>query len=100
MLSLTALLDWNPAKLRGVQSGGIRTRPQIEARHRRPSMPAEYTGAMGDTSFDQDVTRIAAGDAQSLRERLTAALERLGYRVLNENPIRARRGASGLARSG
>jgi len=63
-------------------------------------MSAEYTGAMGDTSFDQDVTRIAAGDAQSLQERLTEALERMGYRVLNENPIRARRGASGLARSG
>jgi hypothetical protein len=61
---------------------------------------AEYSGAMGDTSFDHDVTRIVAGDAESLRARLAGALEQMGYRVLNENPIQARRGASGLARSG
>jgi len=61
---------------------------------------AEYSGAMGGASFDHDVTRIVAGDAESLRARLAGALERMGYRVLNENPIQARRGASGLARSG
>jgi len=63
-------------------------------------MGAEYMGAMGGASFDHDVTRIVAGDAESLRVRLAGALEPMGYRVLNENPIRARRGASGLARSG
>lgn len=63
-------------------------------------MSAEYLGAMGGASFDHDVTRIVAGDAENLRARLAAALERLDYRVLNENPIRARRGASSLARSG
>ena len=31
---------------------------------------------------------------------MSGALERMGYRVLNENPIQARRDASGLARSG
>jgi len=61
---------------------------------------AEYSGAMGGASFDHDVTRIVAGDAESLRARLASALEGMGYRVLNENPIQARRGASGLARSG
>src|SRR5215510_931369 len=61
---------------------------------------AEYSGAMGGDSFDHDVTRIVAGDAESLRARLAGALEQMGYRVLNENPIQARRGASGLARSG
>jgi hypothetical protein len=55
---------------------------------------------MGGISFDHDVTRIVAGDAESLRARLAGALEQMGYRVLNENPIQARRGASGLARSG
>jgi len=55
---------------------------------------------MGGASFDHDVTRIVAGDAESLRARLADALEQMGYRVLNENPIQARRGASGLARSG
>jgi hypothetical protein len=63
-------------------------------------MGAEYTGMTGDSSFDHDVTRIVAGDAESLRARLANALEQMGYRVLNENPIQARRGASGLAKSG
>ncbi len=63
-------------------------------------MGAEYSGAMGGDSFDHDVTRIVAGDAESLRARLASALEQMGYRVLNENPIQARRDASGLARSG
>ena len=57
-------------------------------------------GAMGDTSFDHDVTSVMAGDAESLRARLADALERMGYRVLNENPIQARCGASTMARSG
>ena len=57
-------------------------------------------GAMGGASFDHDVTRVMAGDAESLRGRLAEALERMGYRVLNENPIHARHDASGLARSG
>jgi hypothetical protein len=47
-------------------------------------------GAMGGASFDHDVTRIVAGDAESLRARFADALERMGYRVLNENPIQAR----------
>src|SRR5262245_66345600 len=55
---------------------------------------------MGGASFDHDVTRIVAGDAESWRVRLAGALEQMRYRVLNENPIQARRGASGLARSG
>jgi len=55
---------------------------------------------MGGASFDHDVTRIVAGDAESLRARLASAIEQMGYRVLNENPIQARRSASGLARSG
>jgi hypothetical protein len=63
-------------------------------------MGAEYKGMMGATSFDHDVTRVVAGDAENLRPRLADALERMGYRVLNENPIRARRSATELARSG
>ena len=63
-------------------------------------MGTDYMGSMGGDSFDHDVTRIVAGDAESLRARLADALERMGYRMLNENPIQARHGASGLARSG
>jgi hypothetical protein len=60
-------------------------------------MGADY---MGETSFDHDLTRVVAGDAENLRARLADALERSGYRVLNENPIQARRDASALAKSG
>ena len=63
-------------------------------------MGAEFTATMGDVSFDHDVTRIVAGDAESLRARLVEILESMEYRVLNENPIRARRGARALAKSG
>src|SRR5262247_815168 len=63
-------------------------------------MGAEFTATMGGISFDHDVTRIVAGDAESLRARLVEILESMGYRVLNENPIQARRGATGLAKSG
>jgi hypothetical protein len=55
---------------------------------------------MGETSFDHDVTRVMAGDAEILRAKLADALERMGYRVLNENPIQARRGASDMAKTG
>jgi hypothetical protein len=61
---------------------------------------ADYMGTMGGASFDHDVTRVVSGDAESLRARLAEALERMGYRLLNENPIQARHGASVLARSG
>ncbi|MGE0127216.1 MAG: hypothetical protein AB7U82_03835 [Blastocatellales bacterium] len=65
-------------------------------------MSAEFA-AMGDSSyytFDHDVTRVVTGDVESLRARLAGALERMGYRVLNENPIQARHGASDCAKSG
>lgn len=55
---------------------------------------------MEGTSFDHDVTIVVAGDAENLRARLADALEQLEYRVLNENPIQARRVASDLAKSG
>ena len=63
-------------------------------------MGAEFMGTMGDSSFDLDVTRIVAGDAATVRAQLVDALEKMGYRVLDESPIRARRGASALAKSG
>ena len=63
-------------------------------------MGAEYMDSMGGASFDHDVTRVVSGDVESLRARLADALERMGYRLLNENPIQARHGASVLARSG
>ena len=63
-------------------------------------MGSEFTALMGDTTFDHDVSRIVFGDPESLRERIAGALEQMGYRVLNENPIQARHSARGSAKSG
>ncbi len=66
-------------------------------------MGAEFTAAMSDGgfyTFEHDVTRIVAGDPESVRARLADALEQAGYRVLNENPIQARRSARGGATTG
>jgi hypothetical protein len=45
-------------------------------------------------STEHDVVRNIAGDIESVRQRLAEALERAGYRVLNENPLQARRSAT------
>lgn len=46
---------------------------------------------------EHTVVRIMAGEVESLRARLADALEQLGYRVLDENPLRAKHGARGGA---
>ena len=56
-------------------------------------MGAEYGGAMGNTSFDHDVTRIVAGDAES--GGLRHGTGRIGDDVLDGSddhdlPVRAR----------
>ena len=66
-------------------------------------MGAEFTAAMSDGgyyTFEHDVTRIVAGDPESVRARLADALEQMGYRVLDENPLHARRSARGGAMTG
>jgi hypothetical protein len=46
---------------------------------------------------EHDVTRVMAGNIESLRPRLIMALEQLGYRVTSETPLRARHNARGAA---
>lgn len=46
---------------------------------------------------EHDVTRVMAGQVESVRRRLILALEQLGYRVTNGNPLRARHNARGGA---
>jgi ribosomal protein L40E len=48
--------------------------------------------AMGMIS-EHDLTRVMAGQVESVRQRLAIALEQLGYRVMSENPLRARHSA-------
>lgn len=68
-------------------------------------MGAEFIAAMSDgggmySIFEHDVTRHVIGDVETVRARLADALEQIGYRVLNDNPIQARRSAKGGASSG
>ena len=58
-------------------------------------MGSEFLLASGEG--DQTVTLTLAGDAESLRPRLARALERLGYHVLSDQPLMARRRARGWA---
>lgn len=48
---------------------------------------------------EHTVIRMMAGEADVLRLRLVSALEQLGYRVIDENPLRAKHGARGYASS-
>lgn len=42
---------------------------------------------------EHTVRRVMAGDTEAVRARLVYALERLGYQVVSENPLHARRAA-------
>lgn len=44
---------------------------------------------LGYTEFD--ITRVIPGDVEGVRQRLAAVLEDFNYRVLNEQPLQARR---------
>lgn len=56
---------------------------------------ANLSGAMGIS--EHTVIRVMAGEVEALRPRLAGALEQLKYRVLSENPLRAKHGARGAA---
>lgn len=49
---------------------------------------------------DHDVTLTIIGEIESLRPRLSGAIEKLGYTILGEQPIYGKRGAQGAARHG
>ncbi len=68
-------------------------------------MSAEFLAAMGDGSgmyyhVEHDVTRTVFGDVESVRARLSDALEQIGYSVLNEAPIQAKRRGTTAGSSG
>lgn len=62
-------------------------------------MSAEYLGT-STTISDHEVTLTLTGDADSMRPRLIEAVQKLGYKVLGEQPIYAQRKAQCSARSG
>ena len=45
------------------------------------------------TVSEHSARRVVAGDVESVRRRLVYALESLGYSVVSENPLQARRGS-------
>jgi hypothetical protein len=60
-------------------------------------MDADLMG-MSTTESDYAVTLTLSGHAESLRPRLVEAVERLGYKVITEQPLYAKRAARGYAR--
>ncbi len=58
-------------------------------------MSTDY--ASGTTVSDHDLTLAMPGDLGGVRTRLIEALQKLGYRVLGEQPIYAKRGSQGAA---
>ena len=67
---------------------------------KKPYLSEEDSGSNISTALgvsEHTVVRVMAGEVESLRVRLADALEQLGYRVLDENPLRAKHGARGAA---
>jgi hypothetical protein len=68
--------------------------------HNHYSLPADSGSNHAMTGVgisEHTVIRVMAGESEMLRARLADALERLGYRVLDENPLRAKHAARGAA---
>lgn len=64
-------------------------------------MSAEMSGMYElSGAAEHEVVRLVPGDSETVRRRLSEALEELGYRVLDENPLRARRRGNGWGQSG
>lgn len=60
-------------------------------------MANEYlTGSMAVS--DHDLTIAIPGDVETVRRRMIEAIQHLGYKVLSEQPINAKRSAKGSAR--
>lgn len=55
----------------------------------------ETDGSSGIGNTESYLKRVLAGDEESVRARLSEALESLNYRVLGEQPLQARRSARG-----
>jgi hypothetical protein len=53
---------------------------------------------MSTTESDHEVTITLPGETESLRARLVEAVTKLGYKVITEQPLQAKRAATGWAR--
>ena len=59
-------------------------------------MSADYTSTT--TISDHDVTLAIPGDVETVRARLLSAIQKLGYKVLGDQPLYAKRGRQCAAR--
>ena len=59
-------------------------------------MSTEYLS--GITVSDHDLTLAIPGDVASVRARLVEALRKVGYKIIEEQPLYAKRGKSGAAK--
>lgn len=57
----------------------------------------EVEGTSGLSRTNHVLRSVLSGDVESARQRLTRALEKLGYHVISEDPLYARRSARGSA---
>ncbi len=58
----------------------------------------DFDGGTHIAINEHEIIRVMAGEIESLRPRLAAALQQLGWRVVSTSPLKARRGARGAAR--
>lgn len=67
-------------------------------------MGAEFIPVMSDNSgqmtAELDITRLIGGEVEMVRARLVEAFEQMGFRVINESPILARRSGTRLGAGG
>lgn len=59
-----------------------------------PTVQADGSSGIGNTEFY--LKQVLSGDVEGVRARIIDALEALNYRVLGEQPLRAKRSARGL----
>src|SRR2546428_7269146 len=57
----------------------------------------EVDGSTGMSQTKHALRSVLSGDIESARLRLTHALERMGYHIISEEPLYARRSARGWA---
>ena len=62
-----------------------------------PKFIEEVDGTSGFSRTNHVLRSVVSGDVESARQRLTRALEQLGYHVISDDPLYARRSARGWA---
>lgn len=73
----------------------MNSKPKL-GRQKVPNMSTDYMS--GTTVSDHDLTLAIPGDVGTVRARIVEAVQQLGYKVMGEQPIYAKRAAKSCAR--